>query len=290
VLARARVRPNSTVLIGTSRIAAADDPRVWGQTLGTEPPVMLATEGEGSLPVLADLARDTTFRGHAVVEMMPTATYDPTAGRGGTLEEFLRAYREHLVSPAKRWEARLRVAIPSHFVFRRAEVLPSRLVPAFVAGEAPRPRHHALRADLFRPIDFRLDRIGPNRPEVLDTVRFQNIRRWGAPMSGAPLDSLFSVVGSEVAAIQRRGGRVTFILLEGCGGRKVIENRLYPRERYWNRLRAIPNVAMIDSDDYPTIVNLPCYDGSHIDARDAPAVTREIARAISDAINRRVGT
>ena len=281
VLARMRVRPTSTVLLGTSRMAAAIDPQVWAFTLGTQPPVMLAAEGEGSLPILADLAGDTSFHGHLVVEMLPTETYQKGAGERGPLRAYLRAYRESVTSPARRWEAWLRVNVPSHFVFRRTELLPGRLVPAVLARHRIRQSHHSLRSDQFRPIDFRLDGIGPDRPTILDSARFRYIRRWGIPLAGTALDSLVRRIAVDVNRIQRRGGRVTFVVFQGCGGRRLVEKHLYPTAIYWDRLRAIPGVQAIDSDEYPEIANLPCFDGSHIDVRDAPAVTKIVARLVT---------
>jgi hypothetical protein len=281
VLARMRVRPTSTVLVGTSRIAAAIDPLVWASALGTEPPVMLAAEGEGSLPVLDNLANDSTFRGHAVVEMLPSVTYERDAGTIGPFNDYLRAYRESRESPARRWEAWFRTHVPSHMVFRRTELLPGRLVPAVLGHQQIRQPHHSLRIDEYRPIDFRLDGIAPNRPSVLDSARFRYIRRWGAPLTGTALDSLISSIGSDVARIQMRGGKVTFIVFQGCGGRRLVEQDLYPTATYWARLRAIPGVKMIDSDDYPEIAGLPCFDGSHIDIQAAPAVTRFVSGLVT---------
>ena len=68
--------------------------------------------------------------------------------------------------------------------------------------------------------------------------------------------------------------------LEACGKRRVVENVIYPEARYWNRLTEIPGIRIIESDDDAEIANLPCHDGSHIDARDAAAVTHWLARVI----------
>jgi hypothetical protein len=242
---------------------------------------MLAAEGEGSLPVLENLANDSTFRGHAVVEMMPSVTYEKDAGTIGPLNDYLLAYRASRVSPARRWEAWFRTHVPSHMVFRRTELLPGRLVPAVIGHQRIRQPHHSLRMDQYRPIDFRLDGIAPNRPSVLDSARFRYIRRWGAPLTGTALDSLIERIASDVARIQFRGGKVTFIVFQGCGGRRLVEQELYPTATYWARLRAIPGVKMIDSDDYPEIAGLPCFDGSHIDVQASPAVTRLVSGLVA---------
>jgi hypothetical protein len=278
VLARMRVKPTSTVLAGSSRIAAAVDPSIWAATLYTDAPVMLAAEGVGALPVLANLASDEQFRGHLVLEMMPVFSYTRDAYASGPLRGNLAAYREAQESPARRWEAWLRVHVPSHFVFRRPELLPQNYVPALMTGRRMRQRHNGLRADQFRPIDFRRDGFAPNRPQVMDTSQFRQIRRWNTPATGATLDSLLARISEDVARLQQRGGTVTFVALQGCGGRRIVETALFPKPVYWERLRAIPGVRLIDSDDVPEIAGLPCYDGSHVDERDTPLVTARLAQ------------
>jgi hypothetical protein len=278
VLARLRVQPTSTVLVGSSRTGAALDPLVWAATLGTEPPVMLAVEGESSLPVLADLAADTTFHGIVVAEMMPMATFMQDEPVG----PYVAAAAEARQSPAKRWEARLRLSGPSHLVFRRPELQVNLLLGYLLLGGNVHQVHYRLRKDLFRPIDFRTEGGVPNPPAVLDTLAFTHLRRWGVPLVGAALDQRIAHIAADVKRIQQRGGTVVFLLFSGCGGRKAMEETLYPRSQYWDRLAEVPGVRMIDTDAYPEIGGLPCYDGSHIDTHDAPAVTRRVAHLVTD--------
>jgi hypothetical protein len=278
VLARLSVRPQSTVLLGTSRTGAALDPRVWGATMGTPPPVDLAVEGASSLPVLADLASDTTFRGLVVAEMLPLETFAEAEPVG----PFLEAAREARESPAKRWEAVLRLNGPSHLVLRRPELRVDRLIANWVQGNRLHAVHYRLRKDLFRPIDFLQEGRRPDQPAIFDTLTFTHMRRWGVPLTGAGLDRRIASIGADVRRIQQRGGTVVFLLLSGCGGRKAMEEALYPKTAYWSRLAEVPGVRMIDADTLPEYAGLPCYDGSHIDQRDAPAVTRRIAHAVMD--------
>ena len=102
-----------------------------------------------------------------------------------------------------------------------------------------------------------------------------------APADDAQLRALLARIAASVARIEARGGRVYLVHLEACGKRRVVENVIYPEARYWNRLTEIPGIRIIESDDYAEIANLPCHDGSHIDARDAAAVTHWLARVIT---------
>ena len=281
ILARMSVQPRSTVLLGTSRMQTAVDPAIWAATAGGPPPVMLAVAGEGPLPMLTDLAHQSSFRGHVIAEMMPAHTFDTsvmTPARS-SLSRYLAAYQEARTSPAKRWEAVLRTKVPSHLAFRRIELLPGRLVPVLIGREPPLKRHFVLREDHYRSMHFRDDHVAPDGPAARDNVEIRGLVRRAHPLTAAALDSLVGRIKDDVTAIQRRGGSVTFVLFQACGTRKDIENRLFPKSLYWNRLLGIPGVRTFDSDDYPQIGNLPCYDGSHVDVGDAPMITRLVQQA-----------
>jgi hypothetical protein len=282
VIARRRVRPNSTVTAGTSRIQGALDPNVWkaatGQTL-----TQLALTGGSPISILEDLADDESYHGLVLADVLPFYTFDAAARGDSLAHEYLAASRAAAISPAKRWEAYLRTNVPSHFVFRREELLPENLVPVLSDGRIPQTPHTVQGPDRYHPLVFRETGVPANSPSVLDSATFSHLRRVTHPASGPELDQLVSRILRSAERIRLRGGRVVFILFDACGGRKIIEEALYPKERYWGRLRDTPGVLTIDTGDYPEISSLDCFDGSHIDHEDAPGVTRLIAKLVTAA-------
>ncbi|MEP6571457.1 MAG: hypothetical protein ABJD11_02140 [Gemmatimonadota bacterium] len=281
VLARESIRPNSTVLTGTSRIQGAIDPDVWASVRGGDVPVQLAVAGGSPIPVLESLSADTTFHGLVIADMLPFYAFDVSHDAQAVTLEYLRAYAYAEHSPAKRWEAYLRTHIAGHFVYRRANLLPGDLIPALRAGTLRTPPAYIQRPDRYHPLLFRQMHIASNEPAVLDSSKFAHLRRVTRPATGARLDSLMARIERSVHQIQARGGRVAFVFFEPCGGRRPVEEELYPKDQYWKRLTAMQPAYSIDSDDYPVISTLPCFDGSHIDQNDAPAVTRQVAALVS---------
>ena len=280
ILARGRIRPTSTVITGTSRIQGALDPETWRQATGEKAPVQLALAGASPLPVLENLAADTSFHGLVLAELLPFYTFDKRLASEEDTSNYLSSYEAAKSSPAVRWEAWFRTHVPNHMVFRRTKLLPHRFQRAFTANDLAPPQSYQ-RSDRYHPISFPADYLKNGAPGIQDSARFPNLRRSAIPATGDTLAQLHARIRESSTRIVQRGGRVVLIHLEACGGRKQIERSLYPKAVYWAPLATIPGVTLIDSDDHPEIANLPCLDGSHIDARDAPAVTRLLARLIA---------
>lgn len=280
ILARGRIQPTSTVITGTSRIQGALDPDAWQAATGEKAPIQLALAGASPLPVLEDLAADSSFHGLVLAELLPFYTFDARLGAEEDTRNFLAAYREAQSSPAERWEAWFRTHVPNHFVFRRTKLLPHRFRRAYKGNDLAPPQSYE-RSDRYHPIFFSEQFRRTVAPGNLDSMRFQNLKKTTRPATGAELERLHGRIRESATQIVARGGRVVLIHLDACGGRKIAESRLYPEAVYWAPLRKIPGITLIDSDDHPEIANLPCLDGSHIDATDAPAVTRFLARLIA---------
>jgi hypothetical protein len=282
IIAWGRIRPTSTVFTGTSRIQAALDPAIWVSELGGEPPVQLALAGGSPTPVLETLAADSAFHGLIVVDLLPLYSLDASLESEERVVDYLRAYHVAQRSPVKRMEAMLRIHLPYLFVFRRDELLPGEFFQNAWEGRWPDAGYDFLRPDRYHPLYFSRSKLEPNSARVNDPKPFAHLLSTGRPAKGAELDSMFSRIGRSVTQIQQRGGEVVFILFQACGGRRTIEEQLYPKREYWDRFRAQTTGIALDSDDYPMIRSQPCYDGSHIDGNAAPAVTRLIAQALQE--------
>lgn len=282
ILARARIGPTSTVITGTSRIQGALDPETWSQATGENAPVQLALAGASPIPVLEDLAADSSFHGLVLAELLPFFTFDNRLASEEDTRNYLAAYESAKSSPAVRWEAWFRTHVPNHMVFRRTKLLPHQFPKAVKANDLAAPQSYQ-RSDRYHPISFPAEYLKNGAPGIEDTAHFPRLRRSTIPATGDTLARLHARIRESSMRITARGGRVVLIHLGACGGRKVIERSLYPKVVYLAPLATIPGVALIDSDDHAEIANLPCLDGSHIDARDAPAATRLLAKLIAAA-------
>src|SRR5687767_13602686 len=74
--ARGTVKPDSVVLLGTSRMLFDIDLDVLEQGLGQRP-TQLAIVGSSPFPILADLAADETFRATVLLDVVPAMYLAP---------------------------------------------------------------------------------------------------------------------------------------------------------------------------------------------------------------------
>ncbi|MEO8138786.1 MAG: hypothetical protein ABI742_04015 [Gemmatimonadota bacterium] len=289
ILTRAKLRPGSTVITGSSRIQAVIEPGLWMRELGGDPPIDLALAGSTPLPVLEDLAADSSFHGLVLAEILPMYAFDLRSDGETILQEHLKAYRDARSSPASRWEAWLRVYLLGHFAFRREAMLPKELIPKLMAGHFPLPPYNSMRPDRYHPVSWQRAGIRANRPELLDTIAFRPTILETRPAQGATLDSLFRRIQHSVESIRRHGGQVVFLRFPACGGRRILEEEYFPAGTYWAPLRELTKAPMIDLGDYPEVTSLHCYDGSHIDVSEVPPVERLIAEQVKQLVPAAVG-
>ena len=119
--ARGRVKPDSLVLLGTSRMLFDMDLDVLEQGLGRRP-VQLAVVGSSPYPILADLAADESFHGTVLLDVVP-AMYLAPAG-SPPMEAAQKALRRyHTWNHAQRWSHQLALRLEQQVAFVRQEDL-----------------------------------------------------------------------------------------------------------------------------------------------------------------------
>jgi hypothetical protein len=280
---RDRIESNSTVILGTSRVQAALDPAVWAEELGCSPPLQLAIAGGSVLPLLDDLADLESFRGLLVVGLVPRIEFDATRHRQTITESYRAAYEQMLQSPARRAEAQLRSSVP-RTVLKNPGLTPKRVVGGLIAAwrrgsrledAAPVPPYFLIRNDRFMQLDF----ARANSARLGDALVDQISER-GYPAKGMQLDHILARIERSARKIEDRGGRVVFVHLPHCCAVKRLEERLYPRSEYWDRLARLGVGETVYTDDYSSLNHFDCPDGSHLDFRDAAPFTRALVQVI----------
>ncbi len=71
-----------------------------------------------------------------------------------------------------------------------------------------------------------------------------------------------------------------FIRFPSTGMVRQLENQTWPREKYWDNLVANTRAGAIHFEDYPSLSEFDCPDGSHLDMRDAKIFTRSLAEIL----------
>lgn len=282
VAARAQVSPGSVVFLGTSRIQTALDPKIWREEWDGQEPVELAMFAGSPIPILDDLAEDSTYRGLVVLDLVPRIVFDATFEREIFPRQRVRAYREILESPSRWTEVRLRMLGSSRFVFRDPVLSPRRVLESVLDGEVPSPPYATMRKDRFMALDFSRS----DTSELFENL-YSIAESHGRPASPAEMDLILSRIEADVEKIRDRGGEVVFVLMPRCGEIRAIEDARYPRDVYWDVFIQKTAGLTLNAQDDPTLNRYDCPDGSHIDVRDTEAFTADLARAVARSLGAR---
>ncbi|MDQ3918277.1 MAG: hypothetical protein M3348_07350, partial [Acidobacteriota bacterium] len=149
--ARRRVRPDSTVLVGSSRMHADVRPATFAEVTGADT-VQLAVTGGMSYPVLEDLARDPSFKGTVVCEL---SEVEISTGITTPLErDFVREYRRE--SPAGRAEAFLQRPVQERLALGLPQLTAPSVFGSLLRGPRPEPSAaaYSVAADRTLSVDF----------------------------------------------------------------------------------------------------------------------------------------
>jgi hypothetical protein len=79
-----------------------------------------------------------------------------------------------------------------------------------------------------------------------------------------------------VRSLQARGGRVVFVMLPCTGAMWELEQRVFPKEKYWDRFAAATSAVTIHFRDVPALVTTDCPDNFHLDFRSADEFTNNL--------------
>jgi hypothetical protein len=267
---RERVRNDSVVLVGSSRIQADVDPGVWAEAW-TEEPLQLAIAGGSPVPVLEELAADRTFGGTVIMDALPRIIFDIGRSRERLVAHWLASYQESVQSPARMTESRLRMVVAGNLVSTR---LPpwEFYARSFVRSDPGRVPYVTMEADRFMQLDFQK----VDARARIDII-YRQIQEQGEPAKGTEIAAMIRRIDTAVRAIQGRGGNVVLVHFPHNGKIRDLEEELYPRTDYWDAMVSGIDAPAIHCGDEPTLARYSCPDGSHIDLADTQDFTRSLA-------------
>jgi hypothetical protein len=268
-LARHRVRPDSTVLVGTSRMHAGVRPSTFEEVTGAHT-VQLAISAGMSYPVLENLARDPTFRGTAVCEL---SEIEITTGMTTDLEKgFVAAYERETL--AARGEASLLRWVQEHLALGLSRLALPAVLAGVIRGQLP---DSSAASSLF---------VGEDRTVSVDFSRRDlaqlraRVASWSVNQGPevSPEEFVARACRFEVLAeqIERRGGRVVFVRMPVSGLLQEWLEKAYPKASYWDEFARRTHFQTVHFRDYPDL-RVECPDYSHLDMRDAPRFTEALA-------------
>jgi hypothetical protein len=274
--------PARPVIIGSSRIKFDLDLATWKSISGEEP-IQLSLEGTNPRPLLADLARDTSFKGTVMIGVTEMLFFQPD-------------HNHFEIQANKRIEKYPHWSLSEQESFRINRVLESNLVflqeNTFSANSLLKRLPIESRPGVFVfpnfPLKFAYTQL--NRQTYLtdalvaDTAIQAGVKDVWKKLAfnpipatkGDTLTALIQSVKADIDKIKARGGDVVFIREPSGGPFREIEKSTYPRELYWDRLLKETETIGIHFEDYPETSNYTCPEWSHLAPADAKTYTQSL--------------
>jgi hypothetical protein len=260
------------VLVGSSRMQMGIHREALARTTGWAPAVQLAVVRGPSRPVLRHLADDPAFRGNVLCEINPSLFFSHTPGYEREIENYLDVFDQF--SLADRTEQHLAMLVQANLVTRLSRLQPRVIRNAIRFRQMPTPRYEGVvRADRFRYANYqhvrnvnalhariRRDLAGPD-PNVLDAAAF---------------DARIRATNQMAETIRSRGGNVIFIRLPSSLMVLEREQRLWPREQWWDVFADRTQFATIHYADDPALASFVPPDGDHLGGLQAERFARAL--------------
>jgi hypothetical protein len=270
---RAVEQPHVLAIVGSSRMQFGIDPQALARALPGKNVVHLAIKGVPALPVLRSLAADSAFQGTVLCEVTPQQFFT-SEPRDMEPVQWLEFYENRpWVSPI---EGRLRLMAQQV----SAELQPllelrSVAMSLLAGGGLPKPPYLRLRPDRFMEAHYARVDAKRFQPGLVARAR----KEAQVPSESALLDS-FERLRGYGRALAERGGKLIFVRMISSGPVRELEDQLFPRERYWDRLLAEVGAPGIYFDEVPGSAGLECPDASHLDVRDAPRFSASLGQLL----------
>ena len=280
----------TTVFIGGSRIKFDLDVTTWEKLTG-EKAIQLAIVGTPARLVLRDLANDANFKGKIIIDVAEPQffSFPDSAQRDRFAREALAYYYEE--TPAQNASASINYFLESKLVlleegkFSLTSLLDKLNIPNR-PGVSPRPY-------TFTPREFGVSNFNRQSwltPMFLADPKLQKRQKdfWtlgikrASPIKGDTLYAFVEQTKKAIDKIRARGGKIVFVRPPSDGPYTEMENRLYPRQKYWDYLLEYTNTPGIHYADYPGTANLICAEWSHLTVQDAATYTMQLVKILQE--------
>lgn len=299
---RAKVQPDSMVLVGTSRMLFNADLDVLEQAFGRRP-VQLALAGSSPFPVLADLAADRNFHGTVILDIVPAMFLAPAGSPPMAVSQKALRRRDEW-NLAQKWSHRLGLLLEEHVAFLKQEDLtlgqmlkrlpiPNRahahigpdLPPYFYTVDRDRRgRMFEQAAVIGSPLQQRVANgwlplfTLPPPPSFIPVEQFQQ-------MMGRAIEQRFQDTAKHIATLRARGVKVVFVRMPVQGPLVQKEEAIVPLAYGWGRLVQENGVPAINFADHPELSSFTLPEWSHLSAPDSVEFTKRLVPHLQRALH-----
>ena len=267
---------DAAILIGSSRIQTGIDRDAFVEASGFDEAVQLSIPMGPALPVLRDLASDPTVSGTIIYGAHPQLLFDMTRQLDRIPLRYLRRRAEF--TPADVVETHLRALTQSTLTSSLPALFPRQLIDAWRSGRWPEPDFVSIDFERFGRANFRIF----HRLALRRALRRAQWKTWlGRPASDDELAEMTHELNELVARVRDHGGDVVFIRMPTSNEVHAREQRLFPKDRYWDFLAEHVGAVMIHFAEHAALRDFRSPDGSHLDQIDAPAFSRALGKLVA---------
>ncbi len=276
---RRQVKPDSTVLVGSSRTLSNINLNVW-EKLDGHKPIQLALEGTSPMTPLEDLANDPTFRGKVLVGVTPLLFFSGFQYR----EDVLKYYPKE--TPSQRFGQWLSMKfLEPYLAFYEPD-----FALFTVLKRQPWPQRTGVRkdSDVRRLFVTDADRNMRIWDKMENDVAYQNRAKeiwkefWDPPdpkmMALGPMLRAKQLERAPLAVkkLRERGVKVVFVLHPVDGEFRDVEFMINPRAETWDVLLARTGAPGIHFMDYAELQGYRLPEWSHMTAKEAERYTQAL--------------
>lgn len=268
---------NTLAVLGASRMQLGFSEAAFRRAVPNWGVANLTVNGHYPVATLQDLARNTDFRGVALVAIDARAVFaEFHALQQPWIDYYYRDFGPGLwlnAQMAAAAQSRRVTANPDFSIIRRASAHLSggiKLQPTYAVFD----RHRWGHAD-YTQVDAGYHR----RHREQGMVEFYTT--YPLPEPDAWLAGAQPLLDA-AAAIEARGGRVFLVRMPTDGRYWELDEQYFPRRDYWDRLAAQPGVHALHFRDDERTAHFELPDGSHLDQRDKVAFTEGLLAALRD--------
>ena len=265
--------PKTLVILGRSRIQQAFVPEVFRKECPDYALIQLAVGGLHPVASLRDIADNTPFAGVVLCAISEASLLPELWEQQRPYLNFY--YREwgplkRTGRIAKSWlQANFAILAPE-LTFHTAALdwVRGTLAPQFLRIDAA--RHHRVDYRKVNIEEFRDNQYKTIMQNIGDYMQLRGYKEWPAGLGR---------VEDMTARIQRRGGKVVFVRCPTSGPYREIEERYFPRKRFWDAIARETGTLTIHFEDVQGM-EFACAEGSHLHLEDTEVFTRLLTQTL----------
>lgn len=266
-----RMTSRDVFLLGSSRFQLGLDPAEMAKHSAGARFFQLSVSGANPLPMLEDLAQDTSFHSRVLVEFMPSRYALAEEAPLAVSREYVRSHHH-----------RTAVSDPEHQVRTFLQARLSSLHGDVSIKALPRALFSGSVLPSYSGRSTRPDRFVQSVAADVDSYRKRQRGRphelRSPPLSEREFVARLEQYRAAATAIRARGGEVAFFRINSSGDFRSIEEELFPRESVYERAKAVIGGTWVHFTDDPELRLLVCPDGSHLMGDDPLVISRKVVQ------------